>query len=99
MEVNLQSVNFNADAKLVDFIHKKIGKLEQVFDRITAADIYLKVENTSAKENKIAEIKVSVPGSEYVCKKQCSSFEEAADSSIDVLRRQLRNHKEKVRIA
>ncbi len=99
MEINLQSVNFNADAKLVDFVNKKIGKLEQVFDRIIHADIFLKVENTSAKENKIAEIKVSVPGNEFVVKKQCASFEEASDQAIDVLRRQLRNHKEKLRVA
>lgn len=99
MEVNLQSVNFNAEASLVEFVNKKIVKLEQVFDRIIAADIYLKVENTSAKENKIAEIKISVPGNEFIVKKQCPSFEEAADQSIEVLRRQLRNHKEKLRVA
>jgi putative sigma-54 modulation protein len=99
MEVNMQSVNFNADVKLVDFINRKIGKLEQVFDHIIAADIYLKVENTSLKENKIAEVKISVPGNEFVVKKQCPSFEEASDQAIDVLRRQLRNHKEKLRVA
>jgi putative sigma-54 modulation protein len=99
MEINLQCVNFNAEAKLVEFVHKKIGKVEQVFDRIIAADVYLKVENTSAKENKIAEIKISVPGNEFVVKKQCASFEEATDQASDVLRRQLRNHKEKLRVA
>lgn len=98
MELNIQTVNFNAEAKLTEFVQKKSAKLEQVFDHIIATDIFLKQENSSSKDNKIAEIKVSVPGNEFVVKKNCPSFEEAADQAIDSLRRQLRNHKEKMRL-
>jgi putative sigma-54 modulation protein len=98
MELHIQTVNFNAEAKLTEFVQKKIGKLEQVFDHIIAADVFLKKENSSEKDNKVAEIRVSVPGNEFVVKKQCASFEEASDQAIDVLRRQLRNHKEKLRV-
>lgn len=52
MNVNIQSVNFTVDQKLVDFIQKRLDKLENYYDRVVSADVYLKVENTSEKENK-----------------------------------------------
>ena len=56
MKMNLQSVNFNADQKLIDFTQKKLDKLDNYFDKIIHADVFFKVENTSGKENKITEI-------------------------------------------
>lgn len=97
MKVNTQSVNFVADRSLVDFVQMKMDRLDQFFDKIICADIYMKVENTSEKENKIFEAKVSVPGDEFVVKKQCKTFEEAADSASQSLERLLKRRKEKIR--
>jgi putative sigma-54 modulation protein len=36
----------------------------------------LKVEKTSDKENKVVEIKMNVPGDDFMVKKQCKTFEE-----------------------
>jgi len=69
MKVNLQSVNFNVDQKLVDFTQTKLDKLETYFSRIIHADVFLKVMNTSGKENKVTEILLSVPGGELMIKK------------------------------
>ena len=66
MKVNAQSVNFIADEKLIDFIQNRLNKLELFYDKIISSDVYLKVENTSSKENKIVEIKVHVPKDKYV---------------------------------
>ncbi len=97
MKVNTQSVNFNADQKLIDFIHKRIDKLSQFYDKIIKADIFLKVENTSDKENKLLEAKISVPGDSFVFKKHCKTFEECTDNAVNALERQLKKHKEKQR--
>ena len=97
MKVNTQSVNFNADKKLIDFIQKRMDKLDQFFDRIIKSDVYLKVENTSNKENKIFEVSLSVPGDKFVVKKTCKTFEEGADSAVNSLERQLKKRKEKIR--
>lgn len=97
MKVNTQSVNFNADQKLIDFIQKRMDKLEQFYDKVINADVFLKLENTSDKENKIFEARVSVPGDVFVVKKQCKSFEEGADSAVSSLERQLKKRKEKLR--
>ena len=80
MNVITQSVNFNADGKLLDFAQKRLDKLDLFYDRIIKAEVFLKVENTSAKENKIVDIKLHIPKDVFVVKKQCKSFEEAIDN-------------------
>ena len=97
MKVNTQSVNFNADQKLIDFIQKRMDKLDVFYDKVIKSDVYLKVENTSDKENKIFEARVSVPGDSFIVKKQCKSFEEGADMAVSSLERQLKKRKEKLR--
>lgn len=97
MKVNTQSVNFDADAKLISFIQTRMDKLEQFYDKIISSDVYLKVENTSAKENKIVDIVVNIPRDKFAVKKQCKSFEEAVDSACDSIERKLVKKKEKMR--
>ena len=97
MKVNTQSVNFVADQKLKDFIQKKMDKLELFYDKVICSDVFLKVENTSSKANKVFEARLSVPGDEFVVKKQCKTFEEGADTAIQSLERQLKRRKEKLR--
>ena len=94
MKVNAQSVNFNADRKLLDFVQNRMDKLETFYDKVISADIYLKVENTSSKENKIVDIRLNVPKDRFVVRKQCKSFEEAVDSACSSLERKLKKIKE-----
>lgn len=98
MKVNVQSVNFNADRKLIDFLQNRMDKLETFYDKVISSDVYLKVENTSAKENKIVEIKLNVPRDKFMVKKQCKTFEEAVDSACSSLERKLIKRKEKLRV-
>jgi len=98
MKVNAQSVNFNADAKLIQFIQNRLDKVETFYNKVISSDVYLKVENTSSKENKIAEIKLNIPKDNFVVKKQCKSFEEAVDSACSSLERKLIRRKEKMRV-
>ena len=97
MKVNTQSVNFVADRKLINFIQKRLDKLDLFYDKIIESDVYLKVENTSDKENKIFEAKVNIPGDSLVVKKQCRTFEQGADMAAASLERQLVKRKEKMR--
>ncbi len=97
MKVNVHAVNFNVDGKLIDFIQEKMDKLEKYYDKVVVADVYLKVEKTSEKENKIVEVKMHVPGDDLMVKKQCKTFEEAVDQSSESLERLLLKRKEKIR--
>ena len=97
MKVNLQAVNFNVDRKLVDFVQEKVDKLEKYYDKIISSDVFLKLENTSDKENKTVEIKINVPGDDFVVKKTAKSFEEGVDLAVDSLERSIVKRKEKLR--
>ena len=95
MKIRVQSIHFNADKKLLDFIQKKVDKLDQFFDQIIGGEVYLKLENVEDEANKISEIKLMVPGMTLFAKEQCKSFEDATDKAIESLRRQIEKHKEK----
>ena len=97
MKVNVNAVNFNVDAKLVGFIQERMDKLEKYYDKVVSSDVFLKVEKTSEKENKIAEIIIHVPGDDFMVKKQCKTFEEAIEQSAESLERLLIKRKEKVK--
>ena len=96
MSTIVQSIHFDADRDLVNFIESKVGKLSQFYDRIIDSEVYLKVDKNATNENKIDEIKVAIPGKELFAKKQCKTFEEATDLAVEALRRQIRKHKGKV---
>ena len=96
MKVSVHAVNFTVDKKLVDFVQERLDKLEKYYDKVVSADVFLKVENTSGKENKIAEIKVNVPGDDFLVKKQCKTFEEAIEVASESIERLLVKRKEKI---
>jgi putative sigma-54 modulation protein len=95
MKVVTHAVHFDADQKLIDFIEKKLAKLQVFFDRIIDVDVFLKLENSGQVKDKVAEIKINVPGAVLIVKEIAQSFEAAIDEAIDTLKRQLVRHKER----
>ena len=95
MKVQFHSVNFTADSKLLDFIQKKINKLDLLYDNIISTDVYLKAESSLGTANKHIELKISVPGKELIVKKHSKTFEEATDNGLEALRRSLLRYKDK----
>jgi putative sigma-54 modulation protein len=97
MKVFVQSVNFNADKELISFTEEKVNTLVKFHDKIVDAEVFLKVQNTSDKENKITEMKINIPNNELIVKRTTKTFEEGVNSAVDNLKRQLKKHKEKLR--
>ena len=97
MEIRLQSIHFDADVKLVEFIEKKLNKHETFYDQIISADVMLKLENTGQVKDKIFEVKLNVPGNTILSKESCKTFEEAVDLGTEALRRQIVKFKEKTK--
>jgi putative sigma-54 modulation protein len=96
MNVNIQTVHFDADSKLVDYVQKKISKLTQFHDRITKVDVYLKLDNVvHTIKDKIAEIKVHIPKYEFFVKQSSKSFEESFDTALDSVIIQIKRKKDK----
>jgi putative sigma-54 modulation protein len=96
MDFKVNAVHFTADQKLIDFIHDKVKKLELMNDSIISSEVFLRLDKSAEKENKIAEVRVLIPGNELFAKKQCKTFEEAADQAVDALKKQVEKHKSKL---
>ena len=97
MKVFTQSVNFNADKELIIYADEKVLALVKYHDKIVDAEVFLKVLNISDKENKLTEIKINIPGSELIVKREARTFEEGINAAVDNLKRQLKRSKEKLR--
>ena len=95
MNVNIQTVHFEADSKLVSYVEKKIAKLQQFHDRITNVDVYLKLDNVVHKiKDKVAEINVHFPKCDVFVKRSSKSFEESFDEALDAAILQIKRKKE-----
>ena len=97
MNIQIHSVRFDADKKLIDFVHQKLEKLSQFGEDIVNAEVYLRLDKDQERENKISEIKVEISGSSLFAKKQSKSFEESTDEAIDALKKQITRYKQKKR--
>ncbi|HEY8404065.1 MAG TPA: ribosome-associated translation inhibitor RaiA [Flavobacteriales bacterium] len=95
MQIQVQSIHFDADVKLIQFIEEKLRKLTTFHDRIIKGEVYLRLDKSDVNENKIAEVRLSIPGKDLFAKRQCRSFEEATDTAVDALRRQIDKHRAK----
>ena len=81
----------------MDFVERKLGKLDTFFDRIIEARVNLKLENSGQVKDKIVEVRISVPGDVLIAKQTDRTFEAAIDKIADVLKRQLVKYKELMR--
>jgi putative sigma-54 modulation protein len=97
MNIQIHSVKFDADKKLINFVHQKLDKLTQFGENIVNAEVFLRLDKDQDRENKISEIKVELSGNSLFAKKQSKSFEEATDGAIDALKKQITKHKQKKR--
>lgn len=93
MNVQIQSVKFDADRKLVEFVEHKMDKLDRFVERAIGADIILKLDKDHELGNKVATINLHIPGDDLVAESRGKSFEEAVDLSIEALKRQIDKYK------
>jgi putative sigma-54 modulation protein len=96
MKLQMQSVHFDADKKLLDFIQKKMDKLDTFYDKIIDGDVILRLDNDDQKGNKVVNLKISIPGTVLIAKENGDTFEEAIDEGVENLKNQLKKTKEKI---
>ncbi|GAA4326451.1 ribosome hibernation-promoting factor, HPF/YfiA family [Flaviaesturariibacter amylovorans] len=100
MNLHIQTVHFDADQKLIEFVRTKIAKLPQFHDRIIKVDVFLKLDNVvHTIKDKVAEIRVHVPKADFFVKATSKSFEASFDEAFDSLVNQIKRKKEKLAAA
>ncbi len=96
MTVKIQTVRFDADAKLLEYVKLKVQKLLNFHDKIMKVDVFLKLDNVVHNiKDKVAEIKVHVPKQQLFVKQTSKSFEQSFDDALESLIIQLKRKKEK----
>ena len=96
MNVNIQTVHFNADSKLIEYVKRKLEKLNLFSDRIIQVNVFLKLDNVvHAVKDKIAEIRVHIPRHNFFVKSTSKSFEESFDDALDSLVTQIKRNKDR----
>ena len=96
MQINIQSIHFTASADLEDFVQRRIEKLASFHDGIVTADVYLKEDESMPGEDKCSEVKLQLPGHTLFSKACKKSFEEATDTVVEGLRKQILRQKERM---
>ena len=95
MKVNIQSVKFDASKQLIEFVEKKMSRLERFEDASTGVDVVLKLDKDSEKGNKVALVTLHVPGNDILTEQRARTFEEAVDLALDVIKRQIEKRRDK----
>ena len=95
MRLQMHSIHFDADQKLLDLVEKKTTKLETFYDRIIDGEVFFRLDKNDSHENKVVEIKLNIPGEQLFAKDKSNSFEAAADVAVGALKRQLIKYKDK----
>lgn len=98
MNVQIQTVRFEANEKLRNHVQKRVEKLKLFHDKIIDVEVYLKEENRPDK-NKVAEIRLSIPGSSLFAKHESAKIEESIDKAYDSMVAQIKKSKGKERVA
>lgn len=94
MEVKIQSVKFDASKQLIEFVEKKMSRLEKFEGNSTGVDVTLKLDKDDEKGNKLALVTLHVPGGDIVSEQRARTFEEAVDLALDAVKRQIEKRKD-----
>ncbi|MDO1444907.1 ribosome-associated translation inhibitor RaiA [Rhodocytophaga aerolata] len=96
MKLQMHSIHFDADRKLIDFIQRKADKLDTFHGRIIDGEVTMRLTKDETQENKLVELKIRIPGQQLFSREQAKSFEAATDMVVDAMKRQLTKHKAKI---
>lgn len=96
MKLQMHSIRFDADQKLIKFIQKKANKLDRFFDRIIDGEVFMRLDKDNNMENKIIEFKLNIPRNQLFVKERAKTFEAASDLAVDAMKKQIIKHKDKI---
>lgn len=97
MNIKIQSVHFDADRKLIEYATEKVNKIGHFYEHVTDGEVIMRLEKSVTRDNKVAEIKLRIPGKTLFAEEKADSFEHALDKTVEALTKQVKKEKEKQR--
>jgi ribosome-associated translation inhibitor RaiA len=90
MKMLIQTPDFKASDKLIDFVTENVEKLGAISDRILEAQVVLKKEKSATNDNRICELKLVIPGNDIFASRQGATFESAVMETVDAVKHQIK---------
>ena len=97
METRIQSVHFDASAQLLEFVEKKVAKIEKFCDGATALEVTMKLIKPETAMNKEVAVRLTSGLGEMFASKTSDTFEDALLAAIDALKAQIEKKREKMK--
>ena len=98
MNIKIKSLGFTAKPQLTDFLHEKVEKLCNFYDKIISSEVCFSIDKSDTKENKLCDIRLVIPGNDLMANAQCKTFEEATAQAVEALERQIEKRKTKLNV-
>jgi putative sigma-54 modulation protein len=96
MNLQIHSVRFEADKKLIEHVQEKAKKLQTFHDKIVDVEVFLKLDNVVHNiKDKVAEIVVHIPKHTFFVKHESKTFEESFDLALKAIINQIKHKKDK----
>lgn len=98
MKINFEYHDVAASETLEDYTQTKIDTLLKRSDRITAVDVYFRVNDAALPLNRMkASIRLELPGETLFAESLHKSFQQSVAESVEELKVQLEKYKAKIR--
>ncbi|MBR2352250.1 MAG: ribosome-associated translation inhibitor RaiA [Alistipes sp.] len=94
MDVKIQSLKFDAGQQLLEFVEKKMSRLDRFAENSTGVDVILRLDKDSEKGNKVVTVTLHVPGNDIIAEQRARTFEEAVDMALDAVKRQIEKRRD-----
>jgi len=93
MDINIKSLKFDADQKLIAFVEKKVSKLERFYEGLTEVNVTMTLLHEP--DNKDVKLQIHIPGEELIIQRNAKTFEDAVTECADVMKEKLTRAREK----
>lgn len=97
METRIQSVHFDASTQLMEFVEKKVAKIEKFCEGATALEVTMKLIKPETAMNKEVALRLASGSGDMFASKISDTFEDALLVAIDALKAQIEKKREKMK--
>ena len=95
MVTRIQSVHFDASQQLMEFVEKKVAKLEKFCEGATSLEVVMKLIKPETANNKEVALRLATGNGELFASKTSDTFEDALLGAIDAVKVQLEKNRVK----
>ena len=93
--MKIKYISFSSKQELKDFVYKKVNTLVRFYKEVIGSDIFLRLDNSHTRENKVCQIRLVIPGYDLWASAKSNSFEKATLLVVKSLKKQIENLKNK----